>query len=80
MRGRVRHTILAGEPVVIDGSELLARCLQHETDHLDGILFIDRMDKAQRKQAMKAIRDAEWFGQEAPTIKVSPHATFGLGR
>jgi peptide deformylase len=29
---------------------------------------------------MKAIRDAEWAGQEAPTVKVSPHATFGLGR
>ena len=69
-----------GEPVIIEGSELMARCIQHETDHLDGILFIDRMDKAQRKQAMKAIRDAEWAGQEAPTIKVSPHATFGLGR
>ena len=69
-----------GEPVIIEGSELMARCIQHETDHLDGILFIDRMDKAQRKEAMKAIRDAEWAGQVAPTIKVSPHATFGLGR
>ena len=38
-----------GEPVVIEGSELLARCVQHETDHLDGILFIDRLDPAQRK-------------------------------
>ena len=69
-----------GEPVIIEGSELMARCIQHETDHLDGILFIDRMDKAQRKEAMKAIRDAEWAGQETPTIKVSPHPTFGLGR
>ena len=69
-----------GEPVTMEGSELMARCIQHETDHLDGILFIDRMDKAQRKLAMKAIRAAEWAGQEAPTIKVSPHATFGMGR
>ena len=69
-----------GEPVMLEGSELMARCIQHETDHLDGILFIDRMDKAQRKLAMKAIRDAEWAGQSAPTIKVSPHATFGTGR
>jgi peptide deformylase len=37
-----------GEPVTIEGSELLARAIQHETDHLDGILFIDRMDRAQR--------------------------------
>jgi len=34
-----------GDPVVIEGSDLLARCIQHENDHLDGILFIDRMDK-----------------------------------
>ena len=35
-----------GEPVVIEGSDLLARCIQHETDHLDGILFVDRLDDA----------------------------------
>ena len=52
-----------GDPVTLEGTELMARCIQHETDHLDGILFIDRMDKAQRKMAMKAIRDAEWAGQ-----------------
>jgi peptide deformylase len=69
-----------GEPVTLEGTELMARCIQHETDHLDGILFIDRMDKAQRKMAMKAIRDAEWAGQDLPTVKVSPHATFGTGR
>jgi len=66
-----------GEPVVIEGSDLLARAIQHETDHLDGILFIDRMDPAQRKLAMKAIRQAEWTGAPAPQVKVSPHATFG---
>jgi peptide deformylase len=66
-----------GEPVTIEGSELLARALQHETDHLDGILFIDRMDRAQRKLALKAIREAEWMGEQPPTVKVSPHATFG---
>jgi peptide deformylase len=69
-----------GEPVTMEGSELMARCIQHETDHLDGILFIDRMDKAMRKVAMKAIRDADWAGEAAPAIKVSPHATFGTGR
>ena len=68
-----------GEPITLEGSELMARCIQHETDHLDGILFIDRMDKAQRKLAMKAIRDAEWAGQQAPTVRLSPHSTFGKG-
>ena len=64
----------------LEGSELLARCLQHETDHLDGILFIDRMDREQRKLAMRAIREAR-VGRCArhPTVRVSPHATFGRG-
>ncbi|BEP16019.1 peptide deformylase [Acidothermaceae bacterium B102] len=69
-----------GDPVVIEGSELLARCLQHETDHLDGVLFIDRLDTEQRKLAMKAIREAEWGGEPAPVVRLSPHATGGLGR
>jgi peptide deformylase len=68
-----------GEPVTIEGSELLARAIQHETDHLDGILFIDRLDRETRKLAMKAIREAEWFGEQPPTVKVSPHAMNGLG-
>jgi peptide deformylase len=66
-----------GDPVTIQGTELLARCIQHETDHLDGILFIDRMDPAQRKLAMKAIREAEWWGDPIPNVKVSPHETLG---
>ena len=66
-----------GEPVTIEGSELLARAIQHETDHLDGILFIDRMDREQRKLALKSIREAEWAGQPAPVVKDSPHSTFG---
>jgi len=70
---------LHGEPVTIEGSELLARALQHETDHLDGVLFIDRLDDETRKLAKKAIREAEWFGLETPTVKVSPHPTGGLG-
>ncbi|MBI1377463.1 MAG: peptide deformylase [Frankiales bacterium] len=62
-----------GEPVVVEGSELLARCVQHETDHLDGILFIDRLDPETRKEAMRAIREAEWFGQPPAQVKISPH-------
>jgi len=70
---------LHGEPVTIEGSELLARAIQHETDHLDGVLFVDRLDTETRKAAMRAIRESEWFGLERPTVKVSPHATNGLG-
>ena len=68
-----------GEPVTIEGSHLLARAIQHETDHLDGVLFIDRLDAAARKAAMKEIRESEWFGLEQPTVKISPHATRGFG-
>ena len=68
-----------GEPVTIEGSELLARALQHETDHLDGVLFIDRLDAETRRLAMREIREAEWFGAQKPTVKVSPHRTNGLG-
>ena len=71
-----------GEPVVIEGHELLARALQHETDHLDGIVFVDRLDRETRKEAMRLIRESGWFGdgsQPPPTLKVSPHPTRGLG-
>jgi peptide deformylase len=68
-----------GDPVTVEGSQYLARALQHETDHLDGVLSIDRLDTDARKQAMKAIRESEWFGLEKPRVKVSPHATRGLG-
>ena len=71
-----------GEPITVEGTELLARCLQHESDHLDGIVFIDRLSKEDRKLAMKEIRESEWFGAAAssgidPIIKVSPHNMFG---
>ena len=62
-----------GEPVVVEGSDLLARIIQHETDHLDGILFVDRLDPETRKAAMKAIREAEWFGEQPPEVRISPH-------
>ena len=73
-----------GDPIEVEGSEMLARAIQHETDHLDGIVFIDRLSKADRKLAMKEIRDSEWFGSavadgSSPIIKVSPHFTNGLG-
>ena len=48
-----------GEPVTVEGTELLARALQHENDHLDGIVFIDRLSKSERKRAMKEIRNSK---------------------
>jgi peptide deformylase len=50
-----------GEPVSVEGSDLLARAIQHETDHLDGVLFVERLDAETRRRAMRAIRESEWF-------------------
>ena len=66
-----------GDPVSVEGTQVLARCIQHETDHLDGVLFVDRLDAETRKQAMREIRQAEWAGIAPPTVKVSPHPTRG---
>lgn len=77
MRAVAKGWNMHGDPVVIEGTEMLARCVQHETDHLDGILFIDRLDPEQRKLAMRAIREAEWAGEPQPQVKVSPHRTGG---
>src|SRR3984957_11384420 len=58
-----------GDPVQLVGTEVLARCLQHEADHLDGVLFVDRMDAGTTKLAMREIRAANW---DAP-VKITPH-------
>ena len=68
-----------GDPVTVEGSETLARCFQHETDHLDGVLFIDRLDADTRKAAMRAIREAEW-STVTTEVKVSPHPMYGTAR
>jgi peptide deformylase len=66
-----------GDPVVIEGSGYLSRAIQHESDHLDGVIFIDRLDKITAKRAKAAIREAEWFGEPVPIVKASPHPLFG---
>lgn len=66
-----------GDPITVSGSMRLARCLQHETDHLDGVLFIDLLDREQKREALKAIREAEWAGGAVPVVKASPHPLFG---
>jgi peptide deformylase len=48
-----------GDPMTIEASGLEARVLQHEMDHLDGVLILDRTSREQRKEAMRAMREAE---------------------
>ena len=56
MRAVAQGWNMYGEPITVEGTEFLARALQHETDHLNGVLFIDRMTPEIRKEAMKEIR------------------------
>lgn len=61
-----------GEPVEIAGTNRLARALAHETDHLDGVLFIDRLPPDERKRAMRDIREMQMAGEDI-VVKRSPH-------
>ncbi|WP_027343368.1 peptide deformylase [Hamadaea tsunoensis] len=73
----------SGDPMQLVGTGLMARCIQHETDHLDGVIFIDRLDNTGRKAALKEIRRAEWYDPTNTRVKVSPHSApspFGLAR
>ncbi len=63
-----------GDPITVVGTDRLSRCIQHETDHLDGVLFVDRLDPQTRRAALAEIRNAEWAGLAPPVVKLSPHA------
>lgn len=54
---RVEGINLDGKQIVVEGEELMARCLQHECDHLEGMLYLDRLDRAMRRKAMKEVRE-----------------------
>lgn len=50
-----------GKPIEISGSGLMAQALQHECDHLDGLLYLDRLEPDEHKLAMRALRASDWF-------------------
>ena len=58
---RVTGIDLHGDELVIEGEGLLAQALQHECDHLDGMLYLDRLPKDVRRQAMREVRESDWF-------------------
>lgn len=72
-RIRVRGYDLDGNPLDLDGEGLLARILQHETDHVDGILFVDRLSDEDRKAAMRLIRE-----QDLGLVTTDPHTSRSL--
>jgi len=52
---------LNGDEVVLEGEGLLAQALQHETDHLDGMLYLSRLPAETRREAMRQVRESDWF-------------------
>ncbi|WP_430646653.1 peptide deformylase [Agromyces sp. GXS1127] len=58
---RVRGIDLDGNEIELAGEGLMAQALQHETDHLDGLLYLDRLEKDERRAAMRAVRESDWF-------------------
>ena len=60
-RATVTGIDLDGNEVLLEGEGLLAQALQHETDHLDGTLYLDRLPPETRRIAMREIRESDWF-------------------
>lgn len=58
---KVRGVDLDGNEIELSGTGVMAQALQHETDHLDGKLYLDRLDKDSRREAMKQVRESDWF-------------------
>lgn len=52
---------LDGNTVVVEGRGVLAQALQHEIDHLNGMLYLDRLDKDSRRAALRQVRESDWF-------------------
>lgn len=60
---RVSGRDVEGRPISLVASGLMARCIQHETDHLDGVLFLKHLSPELRKDVMAEIRTADWFNK-----------------
>lgn len=60
-QARARGIDLEGSQIEVSGAGVLAQALQHETDHLNGMLYLDRLDKPNRREAMKQVRESSWF-------------------
>ncbi|HEY4225994.1 MAG TPA: peptide deformylase [Pseudolysinimonas sp.] len=58
---RVTGQDAAGREIVVEGDGLMAQALQHETDHLDGKLYLEGLEPDIKREAMRAVRSAEWF-------------------
>jgi peptide deformylase len=57
----IRGQRITGEVVELQAEGLLAQVFQHEVDHLDGLVYLDRLDAPERKVCMAALRETSWF-------------------
>jgi peptide deformylase len=64
----VRGQDLHGNPIAVEGTGYFARCLQHETDHLNGYLYIDRLSRRERKDVMRQMADS------TPSYEIVPNS------
>lgn len=79
MRTVVSGVDRRGDPVTVSGTEDMSRCLQHETDHLRGILFLDRLTGQRRKDAFGQLRRAVSSGASRPGSALSQRQIGGMG-
>ena len=71
---RVRGQDASGGHILFEASGLEARVLQHEIDHLDGVLILDRTEREQRKGALRALREGGSYEPERPEAEAAPDA------
>ncbi len=75
LHARVRGQDVEGRPLLLEASGLEARVLQHEIDHLDGVLILDRTERPQRKAALRALREGTSYSpaaEDEPTEPTEP--------
>jgi peptide deformylase len=67
----VRGVDKEGRPLVIEGAGYFARCLEHETGHVNGHVYLDRLSKRERKEALRQVADRreEVFARRAANIE-----------
>jgi peptide deformylase len=75
LHARIRGVDVRGEPLLLEASGLEARVLQHEIDHLDGVLILDRTERDQRKGALRALREGTTYSPDPePEDEPDPEA------
>jgi peptide deformylase len=74
---RARGVDTSGEPVMIEASGLEARVLQHEIDHLDGVLILERTPREQRRGALRALREGGSYAPPRPEAEQEAEAEQG---